>query len=206
MRHFNPFRNQVETLTQESQGQRPSVLTGIPIATKDVLRNEAKNPWYLSINNMSKEDWHNMYRDSTGLSVVTRLPGVTKDSRVHINPRSLDGLVGGPVGKFSGDFNPATDLIEMTVPGGKFMAPTIIGLSRRAVKTVTANTNPKLQAEVTPITPQDSTTSETQATSNLKTHTDRRNVAAGGQSISTHTRLIPPSTLIGLVLGLGGTR
>jgi hypothetical protein len=137
----NFFTALLEQSIERDGMSSPSVSTGYAVDTAGVISHElSKNPYYLSINNMSAQEGAALLasdRIKTGTSMVSKLPSVSKSEYVHINPLPSNGIVGGPTGKLSDLSSIGT--LHCTNASTKFHSPTIIGYQSYAPPAVPSN-------------------------------------------------------------------
>lgn len=142
------FTKKIQDKTKESVSNNPPSLCGELVATKDVVRSELSNPWFLSFNSMSPQDTQNMLDNvKTGLSLVAPDTSGLKGGRTFINPKFVDHMSSSGVGKFS-DISSVTPgeiwMGDTVQTGSHYSTPTLIGMARRRVsispnQTITTN-------------------------------------------------------------------
>lgn len=159
------FRQKTEEIAKGSLISTPPGTTGWVISTSDVVKKDIENPYFQSLSGMTAVSVNKLLAQSKdwGLSVITNVPGATKETRVHINPKMTDNNLSCDSGKLSNlTIEPnSMVLADMLHVGSEFATPTVIGLNRKNAVPMNVNATPsdrdyntdKGNATITPAPP-----------------------------------------------------
>lgn len=139
------FKDKISQGAQENLGASPPATAGWIVSTADVVQRDAKNPYYQSLLGVSTIELEQIIQSETvktGFSVITNLPGASKSSRAHLDPKVTDLNLTGTTSKLSDtsvSLQPGEVFsAEMIHVGSHFVSPTVVGTNRRDLPAVTA--------------------------------------------------------------------
>lgn len=132
------LRRTQEEVAEQIKRESPSVTTGIPVHTADVLEKALSMPYYLSIYGLAPLDVSRMQTTQAikhGVSVMLRSPVQSRDPLVIVNPKNV--LISSSTGKLwsipvhtdsNQEMAALAPNVEMIHTGDVLSTPTIIGL------------------------------------------------------------------------------
>lgn len=127
------FRSAIERKAEEAITFNPAVQTGYQVATADVVNSALKNPFFLTMNNMSIIEGESLsYLDAikTGTSIAIKdTNGVSRDEIIFCNPKYSNPMVIGYVtGKVpNGTRDASLVTADIIFSGTNNQLPTVVG-------------------------------------------------------------------------------
>lgn len=207
------FENFLDRGAQRVLGENPVAAIGFAVDTADVLETEiSKNPFFVSLNNTSLSSMQSSIDNLRADTSKTGFSVVTTNGKVLVNPKTFNGVVGGPTGKLSSVIEKdGITMVELITNGNSQQTPSVYGLTthtttdtkgdptiltRREMKENTTVSNPN-----TTVTPQktDVNAKGQEVKVEAKSGADTK---AGLTKIDTGTLATTPNDLELLIIGM----